>query len=190
MTKHTLSTYACYETRREDADFPWLARLHGGMNDAALRDYFFAQCSYGNRGGKLDTVAAGAESILKRNVLVLAGGIVARKGDFVLLPGCCSGIETWSDWRGIKKNGHSPWMGHDPDPWIDTSGERAVLYEAFGKGAASAEAGYDEIQSALDGAEKDLRRFIVALEDWLKREGAGNAAAVAEKIRTAYGIPK
>ena len=190
MTEETLRIYPCYETSWQGAEFPFRARLHGAMSAEALRDYFFAQCRYGNRGDMPETIEDGAESILARDRIILGGGLVLTCGSFLFYPGCCSGIETWSDWRSIAKGENSPWMGHDPDAWVDTDGDMAVFHPDIGEDVKTAKFHYEDIQAALDVAEEDLRGFLSALEGWLSREGVGRAADVAEKIREAYRIPK
>jgi hypothetical protein len=51
--------------------------------------------------------------------LVLPGGLKASVGARSILPSCCCGLEDWTEWRLAATHGTSPWMGHDPSPWLE-----------------------------------------------------------------------
>jgi hypothetical protein len=57
--------------------------------------------------------------LAKAESLVLPGGLKASANARTVLPSCCSGLEDWTEWRIAAVNGSSPWMGHDPSPWLE-----------------------------------------------------------------------
>jgi hypothetical protein len=101
--------------------------------------------------------------------LVLPGGLLARSGDFELVPGCCCGLEDWRDWFFIKPGSASPWLGNDPSPRVDCDSEVATLW-------ADGEAGdqspylsvpYAEIERARNETCEALIGFKTRLTAWL-----------------------
>ena len=49
----------------------------------------------------------------------IPGGVRVTDGSGnEVLPGCCSGVENWREWLALE-DGASPWMGHDPDGWVE-----------------------------------------------------------------------
>lgn len=184
-----LRLYACYEAEPYDGPLSPFRRLSGAMSSEDHRRYLFAQAAYGQGSIETQDLREAVGSLLDRPQAILSGGLVATKADFRLWPGCCSGIESWRKWRSVRKGEGSPWLGHDPDPGVDTSGERAILYDDLPFSTAKrAEVSYDEIQAALDDTEQDLRDFLKGLEAWLMAEGVEEAADLCAKIDDWYAI--
>lgn len=191
MDGEKLRLLACFESEPYEGALSPFRRFWGGMSGSEYRQYLYAQCTYGRNSKTADDIRAEVDFLLSNDdAMILAGGISAIKGDFKLLPSCCSGIEGWREWRAIRENGLSPWMGHDPDPWVDTSGPIAVLHNGVSNGIESTEVTYGEIQLALDEVESDLNGFLIGFEEWLKSEGVQNPSALTSKIDEWFQITK
>lgn len=188
MASTKLKLLACYEGVPFDGAYSPFHRLYGRMNNDELWAYLIAQCEYGGEQFKPETLNEAVDYLLNEESAILAGGLVAIKSDFKLFPGCCCGIENWRAWRSIKKGGYSPWLGHDPDPWIDTTGDAAVLHKDLEEESASIEVDYDELRYALDKVEKDFHEFLSTMNKWLKEEGIKNADTLTKKIDQWYHI--
>ncbi|MEM6751715.1 MAG: hypothetical protein AAF630_01815 [Cyanobacteria bacterium P01_C01_bin.38] len=94
-------------------------RLSGKMTDGEVGLVFAQLVDYN------DILSEGsANDVLHRVIqapsLVLPGGIQARAANNkVISPSCCCGLERWRDWLRFMKKGQSPWLGHDPNPWVE-----------------------------------------------------------------------
>lgn len=189
MDAAKLHLLPCYEGQPHQGEHSPFYRFHGGMTGDEHWAHLLELCAYAHqRENPPDTPSEATDLLLKRNVLVIGGGLIAAKSDFRLYPSCCCGIDDWRGWLEVKRDGPSPWMGHDPGPWIDTSGAKAILHNDVEREPKTIEADYEEIKTALRQAEKDLRDFLRSLEDWLASEGIEQASALGAKIDQQYGI--
>jgi len=113
----------------EDAPlFPWAIAnhkpfspisLHGDMTHEEVGLIFSQLVNYNGleSQGNVNKVL---HQVLESEALILPGGIQAKKGAAqVISPSCCCGLESWRDWWDFLKTGQSPWLGHDPSPWIE-----------------------------------------------------------------------
>lgn len=162
----------------------WIV-LSGETSDDDIVRVIGSIAGYGTRIGVQDTLRATTAAVADASSTVVAGGLLFRAGDFVIEPGCCCGIETWREWYGVKKDGQSPWLGHDPMAWIDCSGDAAVVWsdEANGESATVA---YAEIRDALGVAASDLAAFVGRLRDWSLQNNTD--PRLAETIKRNYSI--
>ena len=46
------------------------------------------------------------------------GGFIILADDFRVEPSCCCGLLGWIEWRDLSPGSYSPWLGHNPSPWI------------------------------------------------------------------------
>ncbi|MDZ4776622.1 MAG: hypothetical protein SGJ23_07535 [Alphaproteobacteria bacterium] len=108
------------------------------------------------------------------------GGLRVRHGDFVLEPSCCGVLSDWRGWEGLEPGALTPWMGHDPAPWVATNADAAVIYLDGGAEndrpttSEHVRVSYVEIAAALAKAVADLEGFQKRLEAWLARHAPGN----------------
>jgi hypothetical protein len=116
--------------------FPWriitchdqsFIRLWGGMSDEEVGT-IIAQTILYNRIEISTDVPALLERIVRSENLVLPGGIRAidDESQLTIEPGCCCGLETWREWLNFAEGGNSPWLGHDPDPWVERKGKKLL----------------------------------------------------------------
>lgn len=168
-----LEILACYEGDRYAGDLSPFHPLNGDMDDAALRAFLIALYEYGSfdvEGALLDDKSI-MNALLTSDHRAIAGGLVVVSGDYRLFPQCCCGLEDWQGWRGLKQGVPGPWLGHDPDAWIDTSGEKAVLHNCQTVGQEALEVSYEELDAAVDRASKHLSEFLEKLRARLKAVG-------------------
>lgn len=123
----------------------------------------------------------------------LRGGLaVSASQQFVVRPGCCSGLEEWREWWAIR-DAQSPWMGHDPTPWCQFLGDGVVRFWSSG--------GYtqDEIEPHVDLAMErviesleivhaDLKAVLGSLGNWLSSLGYADAELLLSKFDRSFAI--
>lgn len=178
-----LTLQPVYENLFLTAELEHFHALNGDMSDAQLRAFLEELHRYAHSSGpspdRLETLAA---DLIGREVQVVAGGLVARRGEFLLIPGCCCGLEGWVEWEVALSSGRSPWLGHDPDPWIETKDNRITLHNGGIVEPESCELDVSEVEAALKRARDDLTDFLIALKTWLLREGIVVAEDLTSKV--------
>lgn len=97
---------------------PWpdFIELSGSSTDGEVALVLLQLATY-NRGRQL--VPLQPAELVSAESLVLPGGLQATNGTQVISPSCCCGLEGWPEWRYALEDGTSPWMGHDPFPWLE-----------------------------------------------------------------------
>ena len=110
------------------------------------------------------------------------GGLMIRAGDFVVEPGCCGVLSDWRGWVDLAPGALTPWMGHDPAPWVQTAPEVALIHADGGTendrpvDGEHVRVSYAEIAEALAAAVGELEGFQGRLEDWLARHAPRDRA--------------
>jgi hypothetical protein len=108
-----------------------LIRLWGEMTYPEI-GLVFAQLAQYNQIKLSSDKQVVLKQILKAKSLVLPGGIqVVCTGQDTISPSCCCGLETWREWIDFLKTGQSPWLGHDPSPWVEGLGD--IILFVFGQ---------------------------------------------------------
>lgn len=158
------------------------------MSGAEFKGFLVELLRYGNAGPVPEGLQEVVDALRLRETAMIGGGVVAAKGDFRLVPGCCNGLESWGAWAGIKRGGPSPWMGHDPDPWIDTNEGIAVLHSDSGENGPSIEVSYPEIEAAFRELSSELVSFVIALEDWLASENINYGQQLCVRLKDWFWI--
>jgi hypothetical protein len=138
------------------------------------------------------------KSIISSKCLVLPGGIRAidEKSHVVINPSCCCGLETWREWLNFAKGGNSPWLGHDPSPWIQRKEENYYIWSMHGlKETPTIEdcphitCSFDEFNSELLQVSLDLTGFLSRLSNWVKSISPSQKALV-QKIDRCFEITR
>lgn len=99
------------------------------------------------------------------------GGLIARAEGFELAPGCCCGLEGWRDWFTVQPGGQSPWLGHDPSPYVECRAAEALLWpdepDAPRRNPMTPlVVSYPDFDAALAAADARLTGFLDRLEEW------------------------
>jgi hypothetical protein len=146
--------------------------LSGAVTDDDIARAVASIASYSSKIGVRDTIEETTAAMVKAKGFVVGGGLMFRDDDFCVEPSCCCGLEGWREWAAVKKGGQSPWMGHDPMPWIDCTGDAAIVWTDDQKSAQSVTVSYQAIQDALNVAARDLADFAERLRSWGASTGA------------------
>ena len=51
---------------------------------------------------------------LKKGEVIFSGGLLFQEADYIIMPSCCCGLETWNNIINDIKAKRKPWLGHDP----------------------------------------------------------------------------
>lgn len=170
---------AVIETRRADAQAPWplpsgerppFVRLHRGMAGEQIGLAIAEIARYG-RHRMAGTPRAVFSDLAARDVLVVGGGLLVRNGRRVIEPSCCLGLEQWREWLDLFDGGHSPWMGHDPSPWVQRTETGFRVWSGGGLGEkrrrpVAITFSDAELRDALRSVHVDLVGFLRDLERW------------------------
>ena len=167
-------------------------RLHGGMGDELI-GLAFAEF-VGATGDEPPDSLQGVCADLLENAedgVVVSGGIRVTAGDSNIIPGCCCGVEAFGEWVTSYKTHESPWMGHDPNGWIEWHDDVATIWRhrPFPPDNDSPRPPPDgfsisvprtRFAEQLEQVRHDLIGFSNALEAWLAARGIAEARAVVE----------
>jgi len=177
-----LTMLPCYEGKPHSGGLSPFHRLHGHMGAEELWEFLVALCEYGVESKRPRTLTEAVECLLKRKTAVLAGGLIAVKDKYKLFPSCCCGLESWREWTQIVQDGPSPWLGHDPDPWVDTKGSNAIFHNGLKVENEDLEVSYSDLKRALIQTEKEFAAFLTTLRKWLIDSNIRSADEVCRKI--------
>lgn len=115
-----------------------------------------------------ETLAA----LTARGAMIAPGGIKATLGDITILPSCCCGLEDWRSWEGLEPGSESPWLGHDPTPWIDCQqSEVRIWQDSEAEGRTPISASYAQLHEQVAQMEAALTGFSVAMAHRLDQLG-------------------
>ena len=118
------------------------------------------------------------ETIINDSELVLPGGLKAVKDKFTIFPSCCCGLEDCGEWRDIFEKKLSPWLGHDPSPWVEILNEKVRIWSDGGlepvdslpQNAFYIECENSQLKLALGIASKNLADFSNKIKSWADNE--------------------
>jgi hypothetical protein len=157
-----------------DADHRWVELT--SATGAGVIARVVAMLAVYNRIADADTIEEVAAALEGAERLILPGGLIASDGGVAILPSCCCGLESWRDWAEVAPGAASPWLGHDPEPWVECGPDRAIVWEDIGDtpNLRSVSASYPEIAAALRAAQADLAGFTERLSEWLSSHAPAN----------------
>jgi len=170
-----------------------LIRAWGGMTREEVGSAIAVLSSHGQLEdeARVDPL----EWILQGEELSLPGGLSVSQGDRVVLPGCCSGVEEWTEWSRCLKERTSPWMGHDPAPWLEYREEGVRVWsdgglEGVGVGEAPwcIETTRTELDFALRHLENDIEGFISRIRDWVRAGNLNSNEEVVSRVAEMLGF--
>ncbi|WTX00287.1 hypothetical protein OG216_06775 [Streptomycetaceae bacterium NBC_01309] len=128
-----------------------------------------------------DPLGSFLHGLLTFDNLFAAGGmrVTDSSRGATFLPGCCSGLEDWPDWREVVDGSGHACFGHDPDPCAERLGDTVRLTVDAGRSDSPViEVSVAELRNLLDGAERDLTNFLALAAEWVSRYLPGHRAGV------------
>lgn len=186
----TLILVPCFEHEPHDGALSPYCPIHGAMSDDALSIFVDTLYQYAKDAEFVgETLASKVEIIANRDLLIIGGQLAAVKGDFVMLPSCCAGLEAWREWEWVKPGGGSPWLGHNPDPGVEVKEDHAILRTDWSASdSKELKITYEEVQSALITAEEDLKAFHKRLSEWLTEQNMAHGERFLSKLDEEFEI--
>lgn len=130
-------------------------------------------------------VAEAVARVVAAESLILPGGL--RASDTVtgksVVPGCCVGLEDWREWVDLL-NHVSPWMGHDPGPWVEFHTSRLRLWQDSHNPPRRGHRNIpiridipeDELPRLLVGVQQALNDFLIVVQLWAAEAGVASSA--------------
>jgi hypothetical protein len=164
---------------QEELVYPWdlqtpeplsWIRLSGETTDQEIGLFFakLVQYNHLDSSGESHTVL---DRILNAESLILSGGLQATFEHQSIAPSCCCGLEDWREWQAFLTTGNSPWLGHDPMPWVEAKNGQISIWSDSDLGESIQQAFQIEVsrstfRQALQNVEQDLQNFLYCVESW------------------------
>ncbi|QJX00278.1 hypothetical protein [Frigoriglobus tundricola] len=186
------------EIRSVEESPPWLIadleplsfiRLSGGMTFTEVGSVMAHLVSYNSI--EAEPTARGLLSgAVAAEGLILPGGIQVSEGKRAISPRCCCGLEGWREWLAGMESTESPWMGHDPMPWIEWDGDTVRVWSDSGPntGAFAIEFERGRFAAELVRVEAELRAFLRRVAAWAQEVGFPDPTAVCRKLDACFHI--
>jgi hypothetical protein len=128
--------------------------------------------------------------------LGVPGGLLVRDRatGFEIGPGCCAGLEDWRAWEDVLASGESPWLGHDPSPFIERID--AVSFRLWADGGLGDPVGErqaidmsrSDLESGLAAVERHLRAYSDVLAAFVARADPSSAEAMVSQFQRSFGL--
>jgi len=162
-------------------------RLSGDMTDLEVGSVMaqFVGC---NDAESEPTVAGLLTAEIEREAVSLSSGIQVSGSGREINPSCCSGLEEWREWFECLTSGRSPWMGHDPTPWIERAGNIVRVWSDGGYNltpkadAFAIEFERDRFVAELKRVEQELRAFLLRVGAWAEAVGFQDGPALCRLL--------
>ncbi|MDJ0705407.1 MAG: hypothetical protein QNJ46_19155 [Leptolyngbyaceae cyanobacterium MO_188.B28] len=200
--KSLIQMQAVIEAPYHEGEFlcPWpvsefepfsMIRLCGDMTYPEI-GLIFAQLAQYNQIELTNDKQAVLEQLLEAESLVLPGGIQILSEEKVIPPSCCCGLETWREWINFLKTGNSPWLGHDPSPWVESQGNVIRVWSDGGiepiKNAFYVDVSRPYFKRALMLVEQELQAFLFSIESWAQNVGFTGSNGLFQKFDDCFKI--
>jgi hypothetical protein len=169
-------------------------RLHGGMADAQVGAVVYVLAAYNNVSVGDDACGA-VRAIVDAPILKLPGGLAVRRGGLSIAPSCCTGLEDWRDWESLVPDRLSPWMGHDPAPWLQWREGVIRVWSDGGLDVSVPDAEWmefpaDDFPRLMEDVRRDLREFLPRLREWARAHCPEHADALAERFDATFNVTR
>jgi hypothetical protein len=90
--------------------------------------------------------------------------------------------------------GGSPWLGHDPAPWVELSGNIVLVWSdgalSEARDAFSIAFERRHFEAELERAGKDLRAFLTQSAAWAQSSGFSDVDGVCRKLDRCFAISR
>lgn len=184
-SKKTIEAIVIVETKYDETAPPWATakndshynyiRIYSGISDEEIGSVMFDAClmSSVDEGGEIIVKSAPEtlRAFVSNEGFVLEGGLQFRENDEVRVsPGCCGGLEDWSDWFDVQNGETNIWTGHDPASTIEIDDGTVKIWddEKTRDESPSIEFSIEEFVENLKNVEQDLNDFLLRLARWTK----------------------
>jgi AraC-like DNA-binding protein len=164
-----------------------LIRLSGKMTDREVGLVFAQLVNYNNLEGGGDTNNL-LHQVIQAETLVLPGGLQVRSAHKLINPSCCCGLETWRDWLRFLKTSRSPWLGHDPSPWIEKAGGLIHVWSDKKAKAFHIDFEPSKFEAELSKVQQDLSGFLARIEAWASRVGFSEPSKLSRKFDECFNV--
>jgi hypothetical protein len=116
------------------------------------------------------------------------GGLrVCAPGSEPIVPGCCCGLENWTDWRRFIERGDSLFLGHDPTPSVEECGDQVCVWADVTK-VSKITFSRSGFVGALRAVHEDLRGFLLAARGWAEAQGMDDPQTLIDKVDRCLAI--
>jgi hypothetical protein len=168
--------------------WPQFVRLSGSTSPTDVAVFLVVASSYG-RGDSAP--AASPEALLHDFPQVLPGGIAVVTPERGVFPGCCCGLESWTEWKQIVPTGFTPWTGHDPSPLVEVVGDEIQVWSNGGMGSKPAGEvpvifTRPDFVRAIEQVDRDLHDFRQPLRRWLDEHAPRYAKRLVERFDSRF----
>ncbi|MFH9199827.1 hypothetical protein ACH4KO_35530 [Streptomyces anulatus] len=139
-----------------------------------------------------DPLASFLHGLLTFDNLFAAGGLRVVDGStgVTLLPGCCNGLEDWRGMYAVLDGTGWAYLGHDPDPVVERSGDTVrLVVDAEQSDSPVIELSAVELRRLLDGVGRDLADFLALASDWVRRHLPDHAEPVIGALVRVLAVP-
>lgn len=171
-----------------------LLPLSGQLDPASVGTGIAVIASYGFPDSDDPSAPALIQHVISSECLIAPGGLRIRDtGTGVTVNrGCCCGLENWRDWQNLPGE-ETPWLGHDPSPWIEHLGQNIRVWPDGGfretcAGATPIEITTSQLPGLIDTAHRQLREFLDLIEPWAVALGQPGARELAPAIDRHFHI--
>ena len=165
--------------------------LHGKMTDTEIGLVFATIAEYNNIK-LVNNKQIISEQILEAQMLIAPGGIEVSQGKNTISPSCCCGLESWREWTDFLTTGNSPWLGHDPSPWLEIHNDLVYIWSDGGldpvNNAFHIDVSISDFQTALAIVEQDLQDFLLRLKSWLQTIGFTQSDKLCQKMDECFSL--
>ena len=165
----------------------WSIRLSGKTTDLEV-GLIFAQLVNSNRLENEGDANNLLHQVLQSYTLILPGGLQVRSADKVIDPGCCCGLEMWRNWSRFLKTGQSPWLGHDPSPWIEKRKNLICVWSDRKGKIFHIDFELSKFKAELNKVQQDLSGFLARIEEWADRVGFPEPSKLSRKFDECFYV--
>ena len=174
-------------------DAPAHVRLHADMSELAIGSVMATFARYNTAADAHGSIADHEllTLALERERLLLPGGVVATDdaSGIEVAPGCCAGLEQWHEWTDFLVDGQSPWLGHDPSPFLESVGGNVDICCEQGEPTVSVRLTLSlaDFTQELAAVESHLRAFSPQARKWADEMIPSHAARLIARWESAFG---
>jgi hypothetical protein len=172
-------------------DFDGFIRLYGQTSEPETGSVMATLLSY-NRLEKTGTPVDLLSRIIDAKTLVLPGGLAVIAPDVEpIFPSCCCGLEGWREWISAISSRQSPWLGHDPWPWVEFAEDGIHVWcdgGLGGEGSYSIDFTESAFREALHEVHRDLIAFLGLCKKWAEAIGFSASNQFVNRLDRAFSI--